>query len=39
MLAINFGYALFNWYVPCGMFPTEYFDWLSQLDETEGSDY
>jgi hypothetical protein len=39
MLELDFGYDFFSWYVTCGMFPTEYLDWLSQLDETEGSDY
>jgi hypothetical protein len=39
MVTLNVGYDLFSWYVPCGMFPTEYLNWLSQLDETEDSDY
>ena len=39
MITIDVCYDLFSWYVPCGMFPTEYLDWLSQLNETEGSDY
>jgi hypothetical protein len=39
MLDVTFGYTLFTWWVPCGMWPTDYLDWLSQLDDSEESSY